>query len=132
MGMSWPQGTEGPFTLSVSRAGLPADGQLGLLLPPGVKPDGPGIQPSPVQLDEAQYAEAKRLGLVTDVAWMIAPSAGEVDLAGLLSWPGQQASVGLYWKLGDVPAGSTWRIAAMARAGATVLGGSIYYLRVEP
>jgi hypothetical protein len=40
--------------------------------------------------------------------------------------------MGLYWKIGEPQGGSTWRVSTLARAGATVLGGSIYYLRVAP
>ncbi len=132
MGFPWPREMKGPLTLSVSDAGMPKGGRLGLLLPPGTKARAKGIKAEPVKLNEEQLAEAKGLGLATNVAWFLPAGAKQVSLAGLVSGPGKKANVGFYWTLGNVPKGSTWRFAALSRAGSVVVGGSIYYLRVHP
>jgi hypothetical protein len=131
MGFSWPREVKGPITLSVSRAGMPKQGQLGLLLPPGIKPREREITARPIKFNPRQLAEAKKLGLAPNVAWMIPRNAQQVQLTTLVSHPGERINVGFYWSLGAVPKGSTWRFAAVSRAGKLVLGGNIYYLRVR-
>jgi len=132
MGMPWPRELKGPITLSVSTAGMPPKGQLGLVLPPGIKPDIRGMKTKKIKLDKTQSADAKRLGLVPNVAWMIPAGTREIHLNNLVTSPGQYGQVGFYWSLGNVPKGSTWRFAALARSAGAVIGGSTYYLRVTP
>lgn len=130
MGMQWPRELKGPITLSISTAGMPPKGRVGLLLPKGIKPEGQGIQPRKILLNKADAKEARRLGLILNVAWMLPANQKNVQLSGLVKGPGQKNNVGFYWTLGGAPKGSTWRFAALARASSTVIGGSIYYLRI--
>jgi hypothetical protein len=130
MGMPWPRQLEGPLTLSISTAGMPPKGQIGLLLPPGIKPDLKGITQKSVKLTAADAAEAKRLGLVPNVMWVIPAGATDIRLSGLVKGPAQQGEVGFFWTLGSVPKGSTWRFSALARAAGAPIGGSTFYLRV--
>lgn len=131
MRLPWPKDSRNPPTLSISRAGMPKDSRVGLLLPPGVKPDTQGAKPEPITLDEKQQAEARRLGLDPSTLWVFA-DGDEILMRGVPARPGETANVAFVWELGNtVPRGSTWRFATISRLGEQVFGGSIFYLRAQ-
>lgn len=116
--------------LSVSRAGMPKDSRLGLLLPLGARPSAQGVHPTRATLGEKTAAEARRNGLDPSALWTLA--GDEAQLAGI---PGCQGKLGskpqFVYDLGSVAKGSTWRFSAISRLGSRVVGGSTYYLRVK-
>jgi hypothetical protein len=132
-GLPCPQGkdaTQAPLTLSVSRAGMPKDSRLGLLLPLGAKPSGQGVHPTRATLDEKTAAEARRNGLDPSVLWTL--DGDEAQLAGIPGCQGKPGSkLQFVYDLGSVSKGSTWRFSAISRLGSRVVGGSTYYLRVK-
>jgi hypothetical protein len=131
MGLPWPLDSRGPITLSISQAGMPPNGRVGLLLPPGVKPQGADLVSEKLELPALQAEDAKRLGVDPDVAWMLPKSPQQVRLGSLVAGPGEQAKLALYWVVRGVPPASTWRITTLARDGNAIIGGSIYYLRIK-
>jgi hypothetical protein len=131
MGLPWPADSRGPIILSISQSGMPPNGQVGLLLPSGVKPEGADLVSEKLELPALQAEDAKRLGVVPDVAWMLPKGTRQVRLGGLVARPGEQAKLALYWTVRGVPPASTWRITTLARDGNAIIGGSIFYLRIK-
>jgi hypothetical protein len=131
MALPWPAETRGPIILSISQAGMPPNGSVGLLLPPGVKPQDSDLRSQKIELTRAQAADVDKLGVVADVAWMLPKGSQQISLGGLVAKPGDQVKLGFYWTIKGVRAASTWRISTVARDQNTIIGGSVYYFRIK-
>jgi hypothetical protein len=116
-------------SLILSRAGLPKEVSVGLILPTAAPVHAQGLKAGPWDLSPDQAASAKSLKL--DPSQVYTVTGQEAILAGLPVPPGSTWTIGVvYDSHGAIKPGTAGRFTILQMRGKQVVGGSTYVLRV--
>jgi hypothetical protein len=125
-----PGSNPAPVDLYISRAGVPDRVRIGLLLPADSTLVLKGITRLAGALTGAELDRARRMH--ADSSAVYALTGGPASVRGLHVPPRSHRTIGLVFDTGHaVPAGRSVRVSLLEKQGTTILGGSVYVLRVR-